>query len=307
MRIGTHLLNWSAAGSIERVTALTQASEEFGFDSVWVTDHVVIPQAFDSVYPIPGPNINPETSAFTLEPLMTLAVLAGATKRVRVGTSVLISAQRDPMLTAKQIATLDALSGGRVEVGVGAGWLREEFDILHAPFEDRGKVLDEHIRIFRTLWNGETKFDGYDGRFASYPPIMFAPAPVQPGGPPISVGGFGRAALKRAATLADGWQPANLTPEQLEEPVAQLRQMAKEAGRRTPDVLLRCAMEVVDRRADDEKRPLVGTPDQIIASIERYAAAGAAALLITPAPGKPLEVALQTMERIGKEIIPAVR
>ncbi|MGH9041977.1 MAG: LLM class flavin-dependent oxidoreductase, partial [Acidimicrobiia bacterium] len=133
MRIGVHLGNWgTATGSVERIMGLSRAAEDLGFDSVWVTDHVVIPDEFTSPYPVPGLSHNPDTAAMTYEPIITLAVVAGATRRIGLGTSALISAQRNPLVTVKELTTLDVLSGGRLELGLAAGWLVEEFAVLGA-------------------------------------------------------------------------------------------------------------------------------------------------------------------------------
>ncbi|MGH9003505.1 MAG: TIGR03619 family F420-dependent LLM class oxidoreductase, partial [Acidimicrobiia bacterium] len=267
MRVGVHLANWgTATGSVERITALSQAAEDLGFDSVWVTDHVVIPDEFASAYPIPGITHTPDTAAMTFEPIMTLAVVAGATRRVGLGTSALISAQRNPLVTVKELTTLDVLSGGRLEVGLGAGWLEEEFAVLGAPpFAERGKVLDEHIAIFQAFWNEERP--SFSGTYTSFPFVRFEPRPVRPGGPPLTIGGWSRSALRRAARV-DGWQPINVTPDQLVEPMADLRRFRDELGRTTPpEVLLRCPAEVDDAAAPDPKRPLVGSAEKILDAI----------------------------------------
>ncbi len=304
MKIGVHLGNWgTATGSVERITGLARAAEDLGFDSVWVTDHVVIPDEFTSAYPVPGLTHTPDTAAMTYEPIITLAVVAGATRRVGLGTSALISAQRNPLLTVKQLTTLDVLSGGRLEVGLAAGWLAEEFEVLGAPaFTERGAVLDEHIAIFQAFWNEDRP--SFTGTYTSFPPVRFEPRPVRPGGPTLTIGGFGRAALRRAARV-DGWQPINLTPDELVAPIAELNRFRTELGRTTPpEVLLRCVAEVVDDAASDPARPLVGSPETIVAAIRRYADVGVTGLLVSPALGKPLDANLAAMERLAAEVFP---
>ena len=304
MRIGVHLANWgTATASAGRITALARAAEDLGFDSVWVTDHVVIPDGFTSPYPVPGLSHNPDTAEMTYEPIVTLAVVAGATSRVGLGTSALISAQRNPLVTVKELTTLDVLSGGRLEVGLGAGWLAEEFAALGAPpFAERGAVLDEHIAVFRAFWNEERPT--FAGTYTSFPTLRFQPRPVRPGGPPLTIGGFGRAALRRAAGV-DGWQPVNLTPDDLVEPIAELHRLRAELGRSTPpEVLLRCPVEVDDAAAPDPARPLVGSPDAIVAAVRRYADVGVTGLIVSPALGKPVEANLATMERLAAEVFP---
>jgi probable F420-dependent oxidoreductase len=303
VRIGVHLGNWgTATGSVERITGLARAAEDLGFDSVWVTDHVAIPDEFTSPYPIPGLSHNPDTAAVTYEPVVTLAFVAGATRRIGLGTSALISAQRNPLLTVKQLTTLDVLSGGRLEVGLAAGWLAEEFDALGAPFAERGAVLDEHIAAFQACWNEDRP--SFTGTHVSFPRLRFEPRPVRPGGPPLTIGGFSRAALRRAARL-DGWQPVNHTPDELAAPVAELRRLRAEAGNTSPpEVLLRCVAEVDDDAAFDPARPLVGPPEAIVAGVRRYAEAGVTALLVAPALGQSVSANLATMERLAAEVFP---
>lgn len=306
VRIGVHLANWgTATASVERITALARAAEDLGFDSVWVTDHVVIPDKFTSPYPVPGLSHNPDSAAMTYEPVITLAVVAGATKRVGLGTSALISAQRNPLVTVKELTTLDVLSGGRLELGLAAGWLAEEFAVLGAPpFEERGAVLDEHIAVFQAFWNDDRP--SFAGAYTSFPTLRFEPRPVRPGGPPITIGGFGRAALRRAARV-DGWQPVNLTPDDLVAPIAELHRLRAELGRSTPpEVLLRCPVEVDDDAVPDPARPLIGPPEAIVAAIRRYADVGVTGLIVSPALGKPVEANLATMERLAAEVLPRI-
>ncbi|MGH2820062.1 MAG: LLM class flavin-dependent oxidoreductase, partial [Actinomycetota bacterium] len=153
MRFGIHVGNSGPEATAQSMVAQAKAADDSGYDSVWVSDHVVIPERFRSRYPFRGKPFTPDSVGRYYEPLITLAVLAGATSRVRLGTSVLIIPQRNPLVMAKEIATLDELSGGRVDLGIGAGWLAEEFEALDAKFEGRGSVLEEWLQIFRTVWS----------------------------------------------------------------------------------------------------------------------------------------------------------
>jgi probable F420-dependent oxidoreductase len=181
---------------------MAETLEEAGFDSLWVSDHIVFPHETTSRYPFSadGRVTWPLDDAY-LEPLVVLGAVAAATKRISIGTSVLIAPMRNPVLLAKQAATIDALSGGRLVLGVGAGWLREEFEALGADFVARGEVLDEWITIARACWSGSAgPFEGKHYRLPA--PIYCRPAPR--GGIPLLVGGMSRHALRRAAA-ADGW------------------------------------------------------------------------------------------------------
>lgn len=302
MRVGVHLANWGAPASVERITGLARAAEDLGFDSVWVTDHVVIPDRFDSVYPIRPMVHTPDTAEMCFEPIVTLAAVAGATTRVGIGTSALITPARNPLVTVKQLTTLDVLSGGRLEVGLGAGWLEEEFDALGASFADRGALLDEHIEIFRRHWADERP--EYRGRLTEVPRLRFQPRPVRPGGPPVTIGGQGPAAFRRAAQT-DGWQPVNLLPADLVGPVDEIRRRRKDLGRPEEfEVLLRCPVEMGDDIEPDPARPLVGPASLVREGIRRYAEVGVTGLLISAALGKTLDAGLATLERFAAGILP---
>lgn len=309
MRFGIHLANFGPATSAEGILGLAGAAEELGFDSVWVSDHVVVPASFVSSYPYPGTTFTPDAAATVFEPLVTLAVVAGATNRVRVGTSVLIVPQRNPLVLAKQLSTLDALSGGRLDVGVGAGWLAEEFAVLGAPFAQRGPVLEEWLAIWRRVWS--EREPGFEGRHYRFAPVRFEPKPVRPGGPPLFVGGHSAPALRRAATLADGWNAFRLTPDEVAGALPRLHRHAEAVGRDPAalQVLVRVNVDVSETPADPPAPPwqLSGAPGEVAAAIGRYEAAGATALLFTPAPGRPVVEARRNMERLAGEVLPLLR
>lgn len=181
-----------------------KALEDHGFESVWVPEHVALPAQPPNTYPYTGdgaPPIPPRTPCY--DPFVLLSFVASATSTIRLGTNVYILPLHHPLRTARGTATLDRLSGGRVTLGVGAGWLRDEFDWLGEDFGNRGHRTDEIIGLLRQLWGG----DLVDSQSSSYRfgPVQFEPRPVQPGGIPIEVGGTSRAALRRAAHLGDGW------------------------------------------------------------------------------------------------------
>ena len=232
MKFGVHLGNGRVWTSAETITPLAERAEALGFDSVWVSDHVVIPNRIDSVYPYGPPgSFNPDLQQNYWEAFAVLAFVAGRTSRVQLGTSVLVLPQRPPLLIAKQWATLDALSGGRTILGVGAGWMREEFEALgFDTFERRGKATDEAIRLFRTAWTqpGDVSFEGEVYRFG---PVRVMPKPAQPGGPPVWVGGHGRRSLRRAAELGDGWHAVRISLDELRACLATLDELLGRYGR----------------------------------------------------------------------------
>jgi probable F420-dependent oxidoreductase len=206
--------------------------EEAGFDSIWVSDHIVFPQEVPSGYPFSadGRPTWPMDVDY-MEPLVALAAIAPATSRAELGTSVLILPMRNPVYFAKQAACIDVLSKGRLVLGVGVGWLREEFEALDMSFESRGAVLDEWIEIARQCWTGAA--GPYEGRFYRLDaPIYCRPAPVR--NPPILIGGHSRLALERAGRIADGWVAQlsmdNLSEEQITGAVATMRSAGRGAA-----------------------------------------------------------------------------
>ena len=208
---------------------ICRRAEALGFDSVWGGEHVIRPDHIESPYPytadgeMPG---EPETSI--PDPLIWLAYVAAAAPTVRLGTCILIVPQRNPLVLAKELATLDQLSNGRVELGLGVGWMREEFEALGIPWERRGARNDEYVAAMRALWAGPHA--EYHGEFVDFPPATCSPRPVN-GSIPILVGGETPAAVRRAARLADGYFPGTTDPEELARLVREVRRTADEGGR----------------------------------------------------------------------------
>jgi probable F420-dependent oxidoreductase len=209
--------------------------EHLGFDSLWMADHVVIPTNYDSVYPY-----NESGKVTTVpfpEPLVSLGFLAAATRNVELGTAVLVLPQRNPVLLAKQAATLDRLAHGRLRLGVGVGWLREEFAALDTPFDDRGARTDEYIDVMRCLWTQAAP--SFDGRYTSLDGCFeLRPKPAQAGGIPIIVGGHTNAAAKRAGRRGDGFFPFLTDPAKLKTLFDLTRATAIDAGRAADDIEL---------------------------------------------------------------------
>jgi probable F420-dependent oxidoreductase len=306
MRYGVHLGNFGATVDPAEMLGLASAADRLGYDSVWVSDHIVTPEEFTSQYPYPGTVFTPEAAATVYEPLTTLSFVAGATTRVRVGTSVLVAPQRNPLILAKEIATLDAISGGRVEIGVGVGWMREEFAMLGAPFDERGAVLDEYLALWSTLWT--EPIPEFHGRFVDVPPCRFGPLPAQRGGPPISIGGNTSRSLRRAAAGGWGWHAFRLDPAGVGERVRELEGHWDEAGRDRAAlrVLLRCHLDLTLTPADfDGAVPpwwIVGPADRAAETIAAYAAAGVTDLIVTPAPAKPLPARVEGLEAFAARV-----
>jgi probable F420-dependent oxidoreductase len=211
-----------ATPDVIRSTAIR--AEQLGYDSVWVSDHVVVPHA--NV-------VNFGETIF--DPLVTLGVVAGATSRVRLGTTVLIVPYRNAVVTAKMIASLDALSGGRFVFGVGAGWVAAESAALGVPFAERGAMTDEYLRAMQELWT--SREPTFAGKYTQFSGLVFEPKPSQKPHPPIWVGGHSRAALRRTAQFGAAWHPINRPPAELRAGCAELARLCQARGRSTPPAL----------------------------------------------------------------------
>jgi probable F420-dependent oxidoreductase len=288
-----------------------QAAEALGFDSVWVSDHVVIPARIESTYPYsPDGTFRLGPTAPYFEPLAALTYLAGCTRRVRLGTHVLILPYRHPLLTAKTVATLDVLSGGRVDLGIGVGWMREEFEALGLDYyERRGAVTDEQLRILHLAWTEDLpSFEGEYYRFAS---LGAHPHPLQRPRPPIWVGGHTRAAIRRASRLGDGWlplggrPPAALPPEEIGAGIATLRATARAAGRdpATLGVCFSTGVTLTDRR--DGVRPFHGPPETVAEDIRRYQEAGVDRFVFGFGAAPPAELEAR-LHRFAEQVRPAL-
>jgi probable F420-dependent oxidoreductase len=250
MKFGCHLPIWGPGATREALITLARRVEGMGFDSAWASDHVVIPFAITSRYPYnaTGDFPLPPTANF-LEPLTALAVVAGVTERLQLGTTVLVLPHRHPVLAAKMLATLDHLAPGRVILGAGVGWMREEIELLGAPYDQRGAWTDEAIRIMRACWQDERV--SFRGRFFSFPEVGFAPRPPR-GTIPIWIGGHTPRALRRVAELGDGWHAAFASPATMREGIANLRTACEKMRRDPASITLSVRVGVSAKRASAE-------------------------------------------------------
>ncbi len=290
MRLGLHLGNYGTGHTGERMLRLARlADAEAGFDSVWVSDHVVAPGQIETQVPSGARDrsFSTDTAEVCYEAIVLLSAISSLTTRVRLGTSVLVPAQRNPLVLAKQLATLDAISGGRLDVGVGGGWLAEEYAALGASFEDRWTRLEETLEIFRLVWTEREA--SFAGATYTFPPVRMAPKPVTPGGPRITVGGRSPRALRIAGRLAHGLNAARLTPEEVGTSLARVRRHAEAAGRdpAAATVLLRCDLPSQRDTPIDPQRPwvLAGSAAAVRDTVAAYAEQGATELIVTVSPG----------------------
>ena len=292
------------------VLRMAARAEALRYDSVFVTDHVVLPASMArSVYPYSTTGrLAGGAAQDYLEPLAMLGWLAHATKRIRLGTSVLVIPYRNPLVTAKALATLDQLSRGRLILGAGVGWLREEFEALAAPpFAERGAVTDDYLGLMRRAWTTDPVT--FAGRYYAIRDVHVLPKPVQPGGIPVWIGGHTGAALKRAGTLGDAWHPIGLRPPALlfpDEYAAKAKQVhawAQRAGRNPESIALtlRCPMEVRPARAKAAAgtRPLFqGTAAEVLGDVRAYQAVGVSHFVFDPVVPE-LGRVLANMERFA--------
>jgi probable F420-dependent oxidoreductase len=230
MKFGIMFANVMGFADPVGAVAMGQSAEAAGFESLWTVEHVVVPAGYKSEYPYSDTGRMPGGEDAPIpDPLIWLAFVAAATSTIRLATGILILPQRNPVVTAKEIATLDHLSGGRVELGVGAGWLEEEFDVIGVPFEERGARLDDHIIAMRALWTEDAAT--VHGPFTSFDNAIMRPRPAR--SVPIHIGGHSTVAARRAGRLGDGFFPAK---GDLPKLFSVMRDAAKEAGR-DPDAI----------------------------------------------------------------------
>jgi probable F420-dependent oxidoreductase len=236
-----------AVGRIEDgayTTEFVRMAEEYGFESIWTVEHVLMNLEYDSVYPYDPSGRTPFTPRVAQpDPLVWLAFAAAATSKIRLATGVLNLPQRNPCILAKEVASLDRLSGGRVELGIGVGWVKEESDAVGAVWSERGRRANEYIDVMRALWNDDVS--EFHGEYFDFTDVVSLPKPSQSGGVPIVVGGHSEAAARRAGRLGDGFFPLGVAGDDLEHLLDVMRESASEAGRDAGKIEL----------------SLIGTPD----------------------------------------------
>ncbi|MCY4589546.1 MAG: TIGR03619 family F420-dependent LLM class oxidoreductase [Alphaproteobacteria bacterium] len=311
MRFGFQLMLRGSGLAPGDITRMVRTGEAAGFDIVAPNDHLVVPGGIASTYPYSEDGAWAGAAIGEChEQLTALAFIAGLTERIRILTSVMVVPYRSPVLTAKVVATADVLSGGRVILGCGAGWMEEEFVAVGAaPFAERGRVTDEYLEIFRELWTGGRC--SYSGRYARFSDVLFEPKPVQKPHPPIWIGGESPAALRRAARHGNGWYPAAnnprfriATPDDLARGLGDLGAACEAVGRDPGELetgFFHTAM-VGGPRAG----PLTGRPDDIAGDIEAFRSAGLDTLVVRMQRDE-LSPTLEAIDWFGREVISLVR
>jgi len=242
MDIGCHLPTQGPVATRDALMTFAREAEKRDIASLWVSDHVIFPRKATGSYPggrFPHPPDKPY-----LEPVVALAAAAVCTSRARLGASVFVLGHRHPVLMAKMLTSIDALSNGRLICGVGVGWWKEELEILGAPFHERGRQADEMLRVFKALWTEDNP--SFAGEYFRFSDIGFAPKPVQKPHPPIWVGGDSPGAFRRVVTLGDGWHATSKTPAELKDALGRLRAVADAARRPFESIALSIRVALKD-------------------------------------------------------------
>jgi len=230
MKIGIVSINVGGPDTADHMVQLAQHAEAAGLESLWTFEHVIVPTDYESKYPYDRTGKMPiPPQAWFLDPLISLAHVAAATKTIRLGTGVNIFPQANPLLFAKQAASLDALSRGRLTLGLGIGWLAEEYEAMGTPFERRGARFDDYLAAVKKVWTGEVV--EHESEFLSWHGFMSHPTPAQRPHPPILIGGITTQTLRRVVSSAQGWYAPSDSQTELTKKIAELKEMAARAGR----------------------------------------------------------------------------
>ncbi len=301
MQLGFNLPQLGPAAGPEAIIQVARRAEELGYDSVWVTERLLFPVQPQTPYGGMEGMPWPEVYKTALDPLHALTFAAAHTSRIGLGTSILVMPYYNPVLLARSLTTLDVLSGGRLRIGFGQGWAKDEYDATGAAMEARGARADEFIRVLKSIWTTDPV--EFEGRFFHVPKSYIQPKPVQKPHPPIYLAAYAPASMKRVATLADGWNPVGVPIGAMPEMMAGIRTMAQQAGRDPAQLkmLVRANVNLTDRPLGEGRWPFNGSPDEVRSDIRATREARADELFFDPSfgpAGTTLQGFLDTMEQI---------
>lgn len=313
MRFGFYLPTRGPLANRADLARFVQAGESAGFASVMIADHIAFPMEIASKYPYTVDGSFPGQGD-SLEQLATMAFIAGVTKRLRLVSSVMILPHRNPVVTAKMLASIDVLSEGRVTVGVGVGWLREEFEALNAPdFDKRGAVSNEFLEIFKALWTDSPAT--HKGEFYQFEKLRCEPLPLQKPHPPIWIGGHSKPALRRAAKYGDGWHPVGaiaaspIPPDEMRAKLDELRRLTEAEGRNFDTLTISFKAPLYDteiKDVDGKRLSFSGPPEQVVEDIGTYADLGISELIFDFRTDT-IDESIERMDKFSREIMPLVQ
>jgi probable F420-dependent oxidoreductase len=287
MRFGVHLVASGKMIEGEKIARVARRAEELGYDSLWVSDHIIFPAELRSPYPYsPDGKLPLDPANPLLEPFTVLSYAAAVTKTIKLGTSVIIVPYRDPLVTAKIVSSLDVLSNGRFIFGVGVGWLDEEFRALRQNLRDRAAQTREALLAMKSCWTQEDP--EFHGKFFDFSGIKFSPKPKQKPHPPIWFGGNSMPALKRTVELGTGWHAVWMTPEEVKDTAAILRDLCAKAGKNFNDFPISINV--------NHKVPLT------VENVKKYEAAGVSMLFIPRFFQSDVDDMIKNMETFAREV-----
>ena len=266
------------------VAPIASKAEELGFESLWCAEHPIVPVHSDSRFPGSDDGVIPESYSHFVDPFVALARASGVTKDLLLGTGITLVPERNPLLLAKEISTLDLFSGGRFLFGIGTGWLREETEIMGGDFDHRWTQAEEAVEVMKKLWT--QKEASHEGRYYNFPPVKSYPKPMQKPHPPVLLGGMAPNVLRRIVRYADGWLPNRISPEDLIEKRAELDRRAEAAGRDPASL-------TISVHGQPDNRELVQT----------YLDSGAHRVIIRTQPTKSESELMGQLEDIARKLL----
>jgi probable F420-dependent oxidoreductase len=282
MKIGFALPNVGSVSTTEAVSKVAQRAEALGYDSLWTIERLLWPVKPQSPYPATPDGSLPEPYKHVLDPLEALTFAAAQTKKIGLGTSVLDIPYHNPVMLARRLTTLDVLSNGRLRLGLGLGWSKDEMDAVGSDIKKRGAMADEFLQVLKAIWT--TNPVEFHGKFYQIPKSYIGPKPVQKPHPPIYMAAFAPTAMKRLATMADGWNPVAIPVDGMAQMFGGLKQMAKEAGRDPSSLkmIVRAHVDISDKPLGKERMIFSGTLDQIKEDVAGCKRIGAHELFFDP-------------------------
>jgi len=301
MRLGYNLPQIGQAATPDNLVRASERAEALGYDSVWVTDRLLYPVAPQTPYGGTPDGSLPEAYKTVLAPVEALTWAAAHTSRIALGTSVLVMPYYNPVMLARRLTTLDVLSGGRLRAGFGQGWSKDEHDATGAAMKTRARRADEFLRVLKAIWTSDPA--EFQGEFFTLPKSTIQPKPVQKPHPPIYLAAFSPGAMKRVATLADGWFPVGVPPEGMRQMLEGIRGMAKEAGRNPADIqlIVRANLVVSDAAMGEGRWIFSGSLDEIKGDIAAVKDIGADEVHFDPSfspDGTSIDGFLKRMEQM---------